>query len=87
VILQFLTNAPAGMTERSAHLRAKTQMGEVFPYTSPLVITEIIWVPKSFYGYFMRAMAHVIISLVLSRTRKRERGTRRRCRASAAAVG
>jgi predicted nucleic acid-binding protein len=64
VILRFLTKDPLEMAERSAHLMAKAERGEVVLYMSPLVLAEVIWVLKSFYQYSMPAIAHVVIALV-----------------------
>ena len=60
VILRFLTKDPLEMAERSAHLMAKAERGEVVLYMSPLVLAKVIWVLKSFYQYSMPAIAHVV---------------------------
>jgi len=64
VLLRFITKDPPALAERSAHLMAKAERGEVSLYVAPLVLAEVIWVLKSFYKYAMADIAHVMIALV-----------------------
>jgi predicted nucleic acid-binding protein len=64
MILRFLTKDPAEMAERSAHLMAKAERGEVSLCISLLVLAEVIWALKSFYRYPMKVIAQVVIPLV-----------------------
>ncbi len=64
VILRFLTGEPEEMHERSARLMARAEQGEVHIFVSPLVLAEVIWVLKSFYGNSMTEIADVIGALV-----------------------
>lgn len=64
VILRFLTGEPEEMHERSARLMARAEQGEVRLYVSQLVLAEVIWVLKSFYGNSMTEIADVIGALV-----------------------
>ena len=64
VILRFLTGEPREMHERSAELMKRAERGEVKLVVSTLILAEVIWVLKSFYGNSMPEIAEVIISLV-----------------------
>lgn len=64
VLLRFLSGKPHDMYERSVQLMAKAEQGKLQLVLSKLVLAEVIWVLKSFYGYSMSEIAEVIIPLV-----------------------
>lgn len=64
VLLRFLTGEPEGMAERSARLMRRAEAGEVRLVLSPLVVAEIVWVLKSFYGHSYAEIARVVIPLL-----------------------
>ncbi|MCP4660001.1 MAG: type II toxin-antitoxin system VapC family toxin [bacterium] len=64
VILRFLTGEPQEMYERSVRLMARAERGEVKLVISPIIVAEVIWVLKSFYGNSMAEIAEVIVPFV-----------------------
>lgn len=64
VLLRFLTGEPEDMAQRSAGLMRSAEAGEVLLILSPLVVAEIVWVLKSFYGHSYRDIAEVIVPLL-----------------------
>jgi predicted nucleic acid-binding protein len=64
VLLRFLTGEPEGMAERSARLMQRAEAGEVRLVLSPLVVAEIVWVLKSFYGHSYVDIARVVVPLL-----------------------
>jgi predicted nucleic acid-binding protein len=64
VMLRFLTKDPPALAGRAARLMARAERGEIVLYVSPLVLTEIIRVLKSFYRYAMTEIAQALIALV-----------------------
>ncbi|HYO12175.1 MAG TPA: PIN domain-containing protein [Thermoanaerobaculia bacterium] len=64
VLLRFLTGEPEGLAERSARLMRRAESGEVRLVLSPLVVAEIVWVLKSFYGPSYADIARVVVPLL-----------------------
>lgn len=64
VLLRFLTGEPKDMAERSARLMRRAEAGEVLLLLSPLTVTEMIWVLKSFYGHSYVEIAQVLVPLL-----------------------
>lgn len=64
VLLRFLTGEPEGLAERSARLMRRAEAGDVRLVLSPLVVAEIVWVLKSFYGHSYTEIARVVVPLL-----------------------
>ncbi|RPH56265.1 type II toxin-antitoxin system VapC family toxin [bacterium] len=64
VLLRFLTGEPEGLAERSARLMRRAEAGEIRLVLSPLVVAEIVWVLKSFYGHSYTEIARVVVPLL-----------------------
>lgn len=64
VLLRFLTRDPPAQAARAARLMARAEAQVVRLYVSPLVLAEVVWVLKSFYGHSMAGIRDVLVPLV-----------------------
>ncbi len=64
VLLRYLTGEPPAQAARAARLMARAEAGEVRIYVAPLVLAEVVWVLKSFYGHPMPAIQVILVPLV-----------------------
>jgi predicted nucleic acid-binding protein len=64
VLLRFLTGEPEPMAERSARLMRRAEAGEILLILSPLIVAEIVWVLKSFYGHSCADIAGALVPLL-----------------------
>jgi predicted nucleic-acid-binding protein len=64
VILRFLTGEPEDMASQVKQLMQRVERGEVVLFISSLILAEIIWVLKSFYGHSMTDIAAALLPLV-----------------------
>ncbi len=64
VLLRFLTGEPEPMAARAARLMRRAEAGEALLVLSPLVVAEMVWVLKSFYGRSHADIARVLVPLL-----------------------
>lgn len=64
VLLRFLTGEPEDLAKKAARLMARAEGGEIVLFVSSLVIAEVIWVLKSFYGRSLDEIAGVMVPLM-----------------------
>lgn len=64
VVLRFLTREPAELAERARRLMARADAGELTLFVSELVVAEVVWVLKSFYGHSLAEIAAVVGAFV-----------------------
>lgn len=64
VVLRFLTRDPPDLAAQAARLMERAESGQVQLYLSPLVLAEIVWVLRSFYGHGMSEIRDVLVPLL-----------------------
>ncbi len=64
VLLRYLTGEPPAQAARAARLMARAEAGDVSIYVAPLVLAEVVWVLKSFYGHPMTVIRETLVPLV-----------------------
>lgn len=51
VILRLITDEPPQMAEKAEQLFSAVDQGEITLYVADVVVAEVVWVLKSFYGF------------------------------------
>lgn len=64
VLLRFLTGEPPAMAEESRLLMTRVVSGEVRLKVTPLILAEVLWVLKSFYGYGLDRIRNALVPLL-----------------------
>lgn len=64
VILRLLTNDPVDQAERAQAVFAMADRGEIQLYLPEIVIAEIVWVLRSFYGYPAEEIAALLLDFI-----------------------
>lgn len=64
VLIRFITRDPADMAEKAYVLLARAEKGELELTLTPLVLAEVVWTLKSFYGFNREEIANALIPLV-----------------------
>ena len=64
VILRLLTNDPVDQAERAQALFAMVDRGEFQLYLPEIVIAEVVWVLRSFYGYPAEEIATLLLDFL-----------------------
>lgn len=64
VVLRFLTGDPEEMAREARGLFQRAERGEVALFLPVLVVAEIVWVLRSFYGYGPAAIEETLSALL-----------------------
>ena len=64
VLLRYLTGDPPEQAKRSAALIARVERGDLTLALHPVVLAEVYWVLRSFYGYSAADIAGALVPLL-----------------------
>lgn len=67
VILRYLVQDPPDLGQRALRLMERAERGEVRLHLTRLVVAEVFWVLKSFYGYRVENIVDTLLALVEAR--------------------
>lgn len=60
VVLRFLTGDPEEMAREASELFERAERGEVSLFLPVMVVAEVVWVLRSFYGYGLAAIEETL---------------------------
>jgi predicted nucleic acid-binding protein len=64
VIIRLITDEPPEMAEEAEHLFASVDQGEITLFVADVVVAEVVWVLKSFYGFSPAEISTLLVEFL-----------------------